>query len=77
MLPQLVHLYQLPFGTINMPHVEQDGASPRPGIGLLARVAFESSTMAAPGSRTASSFEEVLGLRYSDEMNLPPSQRAM
>ena len=26
---------------------------------------------------TSSSLKEVLGLRYSDEMNLPPSQRAM
>jgi hypothetical protein len=33
----------------------------------------------APAARVTISFslKEILGVRYSDEMNLPPSQRAM
>ena len=66
-----------------MPHVKQDGASPGNTKGDELRTSGEAVIGLATGDATpawvatSSSLKEVLGLRYSDEMNLPPSQRAM
>ena len=66
-----------------MPQVEHDGASPRnaedDGVRPSGDAGFGLSTADAPIAwvATSSSLKEVLGLRYSDEMNLPPSHRAI
>jgi len=68
---------------MSMPQVEQDGASPgnttEDGVRPSGEAVFGLETADAPTAwvATSSSLKEVLGLRYSDEMNLPPSQRAM
>jgi len=80
-LPQLTHLKQLPLGTMSIPQVAHDGASPAAEVGLPACV----GTPLAPATPDASvvcvnpssSFKTVLGLRYSGERNLPPTQRAI
>jgi hypothetical protein len=66
-----------------MPQVEHDGASPRnaedDGVRPSGEAVFGLASADVPATWLApsSSLKEVLGLRYSDEMNLPPSQRAM
>jgi hypothetical protein len=80
-LPQLTHLKQDPFGTISMPQVEHEGASPVGSPLLLDWIALRFATF-TPGELTAgrimsSPLDAALGFRYSDERNLPPSQRAM
>jgi hypothetical protein len=66
-----------------MPQVKQDGASPGSTKGDGVRPSGDAVMGLATGDATAvwvatsSSLKEVLDLRYSDEMNLPPSQRAM
>jgi len=68
---------------MSIPQVEHDGASPgntnEDGVRPSGDADFGLSTADAPIAwvATSSSLKEVLGLRYSDEMNLPPSQRAM
>jgi len=68
---------------MSMPQVEHDGASPgktKEDGELSSREAvFGPVTADVPTAcvDTSSSVKEVLGLRYSDEMNLPPSHRAM
>ena len=66
-----------------MPHVEHEGASPgttrEDGMGPSGEAFFGPAPGDVPAAwvTISSSLKEVLGLRYSDEMNLPPSQRAM
>jgi len=68
---------------MSVPHVKQDGASPgntkRDGVRTSGEAFIGLATGGATAAwvATSSSFKEVLDLRYSDEMNLPPSQRAM
>jgi hypothetical protein len=66
-----------------MPQVEHDGASPgtveEDGMGPSGQAFVGPAPEDGPAAwvTTSSSLSEVLGLKYSDEMNLPPSQRAM
>jgi hypothetical protein len=68
---------------MSIPQVEHDGASPGNTNEDGERTSGEAVIGLAIGDAPAawvtasSSLKEVLGLRYSDEMNLPPSQRAM
>jgi len=66
---------------MSMPQVEQEGASPVVPPLLLDWIALRFAAF-TPGELMAgriisSSLDAALGFRYSDERNLPPSQRAM